>query len=126
MSDKDDGFLKSIGTPGDSGDPQQPDPAAVKPYRADPRQFEGRTSADVERELDEKLVSDAHWKKTPSNDGNGLKYVDGKGNAIIVNRGYPDGLQNDMGDRLHQGPYIKIMPGSIRVPLAGNPALRGL
>ena len=114
-----------------SGDPNQqepdkpkrkPDPNASKPYRDNPGQLEGRAPEDVEKELDQKLVDEGGWTKSPSRDGNGTRYIDGKGGSVIINKGYPEGLEGGGGDAVHQGPYVKIQPGGARVPLAGNPA----
>ncbi len=102
---------------------QKPDPGASKPYRDDPGQLEGKSPSDVEKDLDKTLVQDGHWTKSPTRDGNGVRYLDGKGGSVIINKGYPEGLQGGGGDAVHQGPYVKIQPGGIRVPLAGNPAV---
>ena len=108
---------------GGIGDAQKPDPIASNPYRSDPAQFEGRLETEVEKELDEKLVNDGHWMKGPNKDGNGVRYIDGKGQLISVSKGYPKGITG--GDLVHRGPYVKLMPDDIRIPLAGNPAVIG-
>ena len=100
---------------------ESPESSASKLYQDDPRQLENRPAAEVETELDQKLVEEGHWTKSPTKDGNGVRYLDGKGGSVIINKGYI-GLQGGGGDVLHQGPYVKIQPGGIRVPLAGNPA----
>jgi hypothetical protein len=105
--------------------PQKPNTEASKPYQSDPGQLQGRPAGEVERELDKTLVQEGHWIKSPTKDGNGVRYLDGKGGSVIINKGYPQGLEGGGGDAVHQGPYVKIQPGGIRVPLEGNPALRG-
>lgn len=79
--------------------------------------------AEVEAELDRVLVGGGGWAKAPSRDGSGVRYTDGKGGSVVLNRGYPGGLRSGTGDAVHRGPYVKIQPGGHRVPLAGNPAL---
>jgi hypothetical protein len=59
--------------------PQKPDPNASKPYRDKPGQLQGRPAAEVEKELDEALVNKGHWTRSPTKDGNGTRYLDGKG-----------------------------------------------
>jgi hypothetical protein len=113
------------GTPRRTGQPEPPDPKAIKPYQNNPGQLEGKTPAEVEKELDKALVDKGHWTKSATRDGNGTRYLDGKGGSVIINRGYPEGLAGGGGDAVHQGPYVKIQPGNIRIPLAGNPALGG-
>jgi len=108
-----------------SGGPQEanrPDPKAVKPYQDNPAQLEGKSPTEVEKELDQELVKEGHSTKSATHDGNGIRYVDGKGDSVIINKGCPGGLQSGGGDAVHQGPYVKIQPGEIRIPLAGNPA----
>ncbi len=100
----------------------KPNPDASKPYRDNPGLLKDRAAADVERELDQQLVEKGNWTKSPSRDGNGIRYLDGKGNSVLINKGYPGRLHRGNGDLLHQGPYVKIQPGAIRVPLLGNPA----
>ena len=100
----------------------KPNPQAIKPYRDNPGRLEGKLPAEVEKEFDQTLVKDGHWTKSPTRDGNGIRYLDGKGASIIINKGYPQGLLGGGGNAVHQGPYVKIQPGNIRVPLAGNPA----
>ena len=101
---------------------EAPDSSASKPYQDDPGQLENRPVAEIETELDQKLLEEGHWTKFPTKDGNGVRYLDGKGGSVIINKGYSEGLQGG-GDVLHRGPYIKIQPGGIRVLLAGNPAV---
>jgi hypothetical protein len=113
------------GTPRRTGQPERPDPKAIKPYQDNPRQLEGMTLAEVETLFDKTLVDQGHWIKSPMSDGNGVRYLDNKGGCVIINRGYPEGLTGGGGDTVHQGPYVKIQPGNERVPLAGNPALGG-
>ena len=57
--------------------------------------------------------------KLPIKDGNGVRYYDGKGNSVQINKGYQGG-----GD-MHGGPYLKISEGGLitRIPLKGNPDL---
>ena len=95
-----------------------PDPAASKPYRDDPGRLEGRQADDVERELDRTLVARGGWTKSVTRDGNGIRYLDGKGGSVVINQGYPEGLSNGLGDTVHRGPYVKLQPGGIRVRLA--------
>jgi hypothetical protein len=116
-------WMENAGQSGGSSQASKPDPKAVKPFRDDPGQLEGKSPAEVEKELDQKLVKEGHWTKSTTRDGNGIRYIDGKGDSVIINKGYPGGLQGGGGDPVHEGPYVKIQPGNIRVPLAGNPAL---
>ena len=104
--------------------PVPADPAASKPYRDDPARLEGRAAADVERELDLMLVGRGGWSKSTTRDGNEVRYLDGRGGSVIINQGYPGGLRGEMGDSVHQGPYVKLQPGRIRVPLAAPLAWR--
>ena len=104
--------------------PQRPNTEGSKPYQSDPGQLQGRPAGEVEQELDRTLVQKGYWAKSPTKEGNGVCYLDGKGGSVIINKGYPQKLEGS-GDAMHQGPYIKIQPGGIRVPLEGNPALRG-
>ncbi len=97
------------------------DASALNPYQDDPGQLENRPAAEVETELDRRLVEEGHWTKFPTRDGNGVRYLDGKVGSVIISKGYPEGLQGG-GDVLHQGPYVEIQPGGIRMSLAGNPA----
>lgn len=83
----------------------------------------GRDPAELEAEMDKSLVQDAGWTKSASADGNGVRYTDGKGGLVIINKVYPGGLAGGGGDVIHGGPHVKIQPGNYRVPLAGNPAL---
>jgi hypothetical protein len=99
------------------------DPNAIKPLRNNPEALKGRDPSDVEAELDKSLVQDGGWTKSTAADGNGVRYTDGKGGLVIVNKGYPEGLAGGGGDSIHAGPYVKIQPGNLRVPLAGNPTL---
>ena len=69
------------------------------------------------------LMEQGGWQKRRSRDGNGIRYIDGKGGLVIINIGYAKGLALGGGDAVHGGPYVKIEPGAIRVPLAGNPEL---
>jgi hypothetical protein len=103
--------------------PAPPDSAALKPYQDNPGQLNGRPAAEVEKELDDRLVRQANWTKSPTRDGNGIRYLDGKGGSVLINKGYTAGLQGGGGDLVHLGPYVKIQPGGIRVPLANNPAI---
>ena len=112
--------MMSASNAGRSG---KPNPKATQPYRDNPSQLEGRPPAEIEQELDQTLVKDGNWIKSASRDGNGTRYIDGKGGTVIINKGYPGGLKGGGGDLVHEGPYIKIQPGGIRVPLQGNPAL---
>ncbi|TWB45838.1 hypothetical protein [Nitrospirillum pindoramense] len=99
------------------------DHQAYRAYAEEPGKLEGRPFAEVERELDQRLVDEAGWKKMPLTRGDGVGYVDGKGGSIQLNEGYPEGREGGNGDELHRGPYAKIMPENIRVPLKGNPVL---
>lgn len=97
-----------------------PDPKAADRYRNNPNQLTGRKFDDVQKELDRTLRDEGGWTKEALKKGDGVRYTDGKGNGVFVNRGYPGA-----NDPLHGGPYVKIQPGGIRVPLNGNPALPG-
>ncbi|TLG76695.1 hypothetical protein [Culicoidibacter larvae] len=70
-----------------------------------PDSFEGKSFNEVEDFLDEELVNNQGWEKTPLNDGNGVKYLNGKGGSYQLNFGYG---QNTWGDGAHAGPYLKI------------------
>jgi hypothetical protein len=83
----------------------------------------GGWKLESKKELDEKLVKVGHWMKGPNKDGNGVRYIDGKGQLISVSKGYSKGIRG--GDLVHRGPYVKLMPDDIRIPLAGNPAVTG-
>jgi hypothetical protein len=110
----------AAGSPDPDGDKKKkPNSQAADKYKNKPSQFEGKSPQEVEQQLDDDLVDQNGWTKDTLNDGNGVRYYDGKGNSIQINNGYPDGG----GDLVHQGPYVKISPGLIRVPLQGNPAL---
>ncbi len=100
------------------------DPQASAHYRRNAGGLRGRSPTEIERELDQKLVAEGGWTKLRTADGNGVRYLDGKGGSVLINKGYPVGLRGSEGDLLHRGPYVKIQPGGIRVPLAGNPVLR--
>jgi hypothetical protein len=74
---------------------------------------------DAEKQLDRELRDEAGWDKSPTRDGNGVRYNDGKGGSVILNKGYPGGLKGGGGDAIHAGPYAKISNGGTisRVPL---------
>jgi len=99
-------------------------PRAADPYRKNPAALTGRDARHLEQELDQTLMRDGGWTKSVSRDGNGVRYTDGRGGLVNINKGYPEGLSGGGGDPVHQGPYVKIMPGNHRVPLAGNPAIQ--
>lgn len=71
----------------------------------DPESFDGRSKQEVEEYLDKELVDGKGWEKKPLKDGNGVRYLDGKGNSYQLNNGYGS---NGWGDGIHNGPYIKI------------------
>ena len=95
----------------------KPDTTAQQPYIDNPGLLEGQSPADVESQLDEKLVAQGNWVKSPSKDGNGIRYIDGKGGSVIINNGYPEGLATGQGDAVHLGPYVKISGAGLRQPL---------
>lgn len=95
-------------------------PRAADRYRNNPDQLTGRRFDDVQKELDRTLRDEGGWTKEALKKGDGIRYTDGKGNGVYINRGYSGAT-----DPLHGGPYVKIQPGGIRVPLSGNPALPG-
>lgn len=66
---------------------------------------------EAEKYLDKELRDDAGWNKDALKDGNGVRYYDGKGNSVQLNKGYPEGLQGGGGDATHAGPYAKISQG---------------
>ncbi len=82
---------------------EAPDASASKSYQDDPGQLKNRLAAEVETELDRKLVEEGRWAKFPTKDGNGVRYLDGKGGSVIINKGYPEGRRSG-GDVLHRGP----------------------
>ena len=94
-----------------------------KPEKRDISKYENELKdmdrAAAEAKLDRDLVSGAGWEKKPMSDGNGVRYLDGKGNSVQLNNGYPQGLKGGGGDAIHGGPYAKISTGSSisRVPL---------
>jgi hypothetical protein len=96
------------------------DPKAADRYRNNPNQLTGRKLDDLQKEFDRTLRDEGGWTKEPLKKGDGVRYTDGKGNGVFMNRGYPGAK-----DPLHGGPYVKIEPGGIRVPLSGNPTLPG-
>lgn len=104
---------------GDCGDEKKKkrNTRAADRYRNDPNSLKGRSFEDVENELDRELRDGGGWDKGPIKNGEGVRYLDHKGNSVIINQGYPEGLQSGEGDLLHQGPYVKIQPGDIRIPL---------
>lgn len=102
-----------------------PSNTKVQEHFADnPEILKGRSFEQAESILDNALVQKGGWKKSLSRDGNGIRYIDGKGGAVIINKGYAGGLQGGGGDTLHRGPYVKISPEDVRIPLAGNPTLK--
>ena len=86
---------------------------------SDPDTYRGRTVDEVK----DALNNDPNWTgPTPSKDGNGDRWVrDGSKGAdqVIVNKGYPRGLEGGGGDSVHSGPYARISIGGkiIRIPL---------
>ncbi|MDE1145626.1 MAG: hypothetical protein PW843_03265 [Azospirillaceae bacterium] len=111
-------------TPADGANekPKFGDPKAAQPYRENPDRLRDRDFADVEAELDEVLVKEGGWTKGPLRDDNGIRYNDGKGGQIRLNKGYPEGLESGQGDDLHKGPYAVVRPENIRIPLKDNVA----
>jgi RHS repeat-associated protein len=75
--------------------------------------YSGKTYEEIETEADA-LYGSKGWTKKSLQDGNGVRYFDGKGNSFQINRGYgPDA------DPSHQSLYIKVTEGStiMRIPL---------
>jgi len=95
----------------------------TKPKKIDLSKYEkslkGKSYKESENILDKDL-RDQGWNKGPMKKGDGVRYNDGKGNSIILEKGWPGAK-----DPLHSGPYTKISTnGQIkRVPLQGNPTL---
>jgi hypothetical protein len=94
-----------------------------KPIKRDLKKYEqelkDKKYGDAEKQLDKELRDDGGWSKSPTKDGNGIRYNDGKGGSVILNKGYPGGLKGGGGDAIHAGPYAKISNGGTitRVPL---------
>ncbi len=81
--------------------------------------LKGKSFQEAEAILDKELLGAGYTKKALKN-GDGLRYIDGKGNSVSINKGYPKGLKGGGGDAVHKGPYVKIQPGDIRFPLGGK------
>lgn len=96
--------------------PKKPKPQKrdTKPY-AD--RLRGKRYEEAEDILDRELRDDAGWTKAPLGKGDGVRYYDGKGGSVSLNRGYPEGLKGGGGDAVHKGPYVKVQPSGDRVPL---------
>lgn len=96
--------------------PKKPKPQKrdTKPYA---ERLQGKRYEEAEEILDRELRDGANWTKAPLGKGDGVRYYDGKGGAVSLNRGYPEGLKGGGGDAVHQGPYVKIQPSGDRVPL---------
>jgi hypothetical protein len=94
-----------------------------KPEKRDLKKYEqelkDKKYDEAEKKLDGELRDEAGWEKSATRDGNGVRYNDGKGGSVILNKGYPGGLKGGGGDAVHTGPYAKISNGGIisRVPL---------
>jgi hypothetical protein len=84
----------------------------------DPNSLTGAKPSEVE------TLIPSSWNKLPLKDGNGVRYLNPAktGESIQINNGYPS---KTWGDLIHQGPYVKISINgqTVRIPLAGNPAL---
>jgi len=77
----------------------------TKPYS---NRLRGKRYEEAEEILDRELRDGANWTKAPLSKGDGVRYYDGKGGAVSLNRGYPGGLRGGGGDAVHQGPYIEV------------------
>jgi len=82
--------------------------------------LKGKKFEDAEKRLDDELVKDKGWQKQPTKKGDGIRYTDGKGNAVMLEKGW-----KNADDPLHSGPYIRESSGGniTRTPLEGNPTL---
>ena len=76
----------------------------------------GKSFSEAEKIADRELLSRG-WQKSPLKNGDGVRYFDGKGNSVQINKGYANS------NNIHGGPYVKYTHGSqvIRIPLKGNP-----
>ncbi|WP_174020585.1 hypothetical protein G6L89_009285 [Agrobacterium fabrum] len=99
---------------GDCKKSKKPEARDTTPYGD---RLKGKKFEDAEKILDKELRDEAGWTKAPLSKGDGVRYYDGKGGAVSLNRGYPEGLKGGGGDALHQGPYVKIQPSGNRAPL---------
>ena len=79
-------------------------------------QMNGKSFSEAEKIADRELLSRG-WQKSPLKIGDGVRYFDGKGNSVQINKGYANS------NNIHGGPYVKYTHGSqvIRIPLKGNP-----
>ena len=79
-------------------------------------QMNGKSFSEAEKIADRELLSRG-WQKSPLKNGDGVRYFDGKGNSVQINKGYANS------NNIHGGPYVKYTHGSqvIRIPLKGNP-----
>ena len=96
-----------VSTPGAQAGSPMPDPddeeSKNNSSNFDPvRDLKGKSFEDAEAILDKELKG---WTKGPIKKGDGVRYYDGKGNSIQLNRGYPD---DPWADTMHEGPYAKI------------------
>jgi RHS repeat-associated protein len=84
----------------------------------DVKSLRGAKYADVEKMADAKFLN-MGWTKSKSNDGNGIKWINGKGGFFMINKGTPGGKNG------HGGPYINYVDGhkKYRELLSGNPDL---
>jgi hypothetical protein len=84
---------------------KKPEKRDIKKYNSE---LEGMDRKAAETKLDRELRDDAGWNKEPLSDRNGIRYLDGKGNSVQLNNGYPEGLKGGGGDKVHRGSYAKI------------------
>jgi len=76
------------------------------------------TYDEAEAYLDEQLRDGRGWEKSPTKNGDGVRYGDGRGNQIRLSNGYPGG--NFTGPSTKAGPYAVVSGGSggkVRIPL---------
>ena len=60
--------------------------------------------------------------KKPVKKGEGVRYFDRRGRLIELSLGTPPRTKGPS-DPMHLGPYVKVEPSTIRIPLKGNPVL---
>ncbi len=101
-------------------DPDQDPDDENDPDFDNPESFRGADFDDVVRKAD-RIFLRKGWKKAPLKRGKGVRYYDGKGNYVRVNKGY-----KNADDPVHGGPYMNVyIDGKlVRIPLKNNPIIK--
>ena len=84
--------------------------------------IKGQSYDELEKLFDEELVKKLNYVKEPLRSGDGVRYLQQNGKAILLERGRPN-----FQDITHRGDYVKIPGtnlGTLRIPLKGNPSLK--